>query len=184
MREILRGGKELIVEIGFGNGEYLIHLARNYPPFHIIGIERSPRCVIKALSKIEKEGLSNASVLWMEANVALRMFFPDERVYGFYFNFPDPWPKKRHEERRIFTEEFIDLLWVKLKRGGFVEIATDWAEYAWKIAGLFMKRKNFESAYPFPFFLNFIPFRFRTKYERIHHLQHGDPVFYMRFLKL
>ena len=62
---------------------------------------------------------------------------------GFHIFFPDPWPKTKHQKRRLLNEKFIDLLAKKVSSGGFVKIATDWIEYALQIESIFNSNKNF-----------------------------------------
>lgn len=175
--------EDIVVEIGFGNGEFLLHLAEKNPDKGFLGIELSLISHRKALKKIVKKDFDNILLIKMDARIAIPFFIPDEKISAFYFNFPDPWFKRRHHKRRFFKEDMVRALYRKLKNGGFVEISTDWGEYAYEIVDSFLKVRGFKSAYPYPFFINFHPSRFKTKYERTHHLQHGDPVYYIKFFK-
>ena len=172
------------VEVGFGNGEFLVHLAKKFPDAGFLGIEWSLKSVEKAHRRILREGIGErVKLVFEDARVAVPLLLPPGSVRGFYFNFPDPWFKRRHRKHRLLSRNMLRGIYEKLEPGGFVEVATDWAEYAYWVIDEVRASGLFEFAYPFPHFVNFIPARFHTKYARLHHLQHGDPVFYIRFEK-
>ncbi|RKX51321.1 MAG: tRNA (guanosine(46)-N7)-methyltransferase TrmB, partial [Thermotoga sp.] len=95
-----RRGK-LFVEIGFGNGEFLVEMARRYPEKNFVGFELSITSMVKVQRKIHDFKLENVRVVMEDGRFALREFFGDESVETVVTNFPCPWPKKAHKERRI-----------------------------------------------------------------------------------
>ena len=95
----------LIVEIGFGNGDYLIHLAETRPDHNIIGVEISSQSLAKAEAKIEKRGLLNVRPIHCRAETALAHMLEPEAVAEFHINYPDPWFKKRHQRRRLIQRK-------------------------------------------------------------------------------
>jgi tRNA (guanine-N7-)-methyltransferase len=123
-------GRLVVGEIGFGNGEFLISLAKSAPDSLFFGFEVSRTCLLKCESKAKSEGLENIVLLFGDARFLLRECFPDAVFDGLYMNFPCPWPKKRHEKRRITSGPFPDALAAVLKIGGFFEMATDDDAYA------------------------------------------------------
>lgn len=176
------GKGNFYVEIGFGNGDFTIFLAKTHPDATVVGIEVSGKCVEKLKKKAERDGMGNLIVLRMDGRHALSTLFLDSSIDGIYFNFPDPWWKKRHRERRLFSEDFIRLLWRKLKNGGYVEIATDHLEYMGKILRNFEKFGYFRPGfgrYPLVTFLfNREPTRYEEKYRMM-----GKTITYLRFIK-
>ena len=100
--------RDLNLEIGFGNGESLVQMAQAAPEAGYIGIE------------VHRPGVGHALLAAAAAGTLARV-----QIY-----FPDPWPKARHHKRRIVQKPFTDLIWRKLRAGGEIHCATDWAEYA------------------------------------------------------
>lgn len=120
----------LHLEIGFGNGQTLSHLARHQPEHNFIGIEVHRPGVGNALLQIEQQQLSNVRVICHDAVEVLRDAIPDASLAAVYIFFPDPWHKKRHHKRRLVQPEFVELVRSKLQAGGILHMATDWENYA------------------------------------------------------
>jgi len=137
----------IIGEIGFGNGEFLVHLAKKDPEKFYFGFEVSRTCLMKCQAKVEREGLDNVYLLSGDARFLLRECFPDGVFEGIYMNFPCPWPKKRHEKRRVTAGFFPDVLAAVLILGGFFELATDDEEYAFESRQILSRHQalSFES---------------------------------------
>ena len=121
---------ELLVEIGFGMGDSLLEMARNNPTSNFIGIEVHRPGIGKLLHGITEYGLSNLKVICHDATEVLENCFENESIDKILMLFPDPWPKKRHNKRRLIQGDFVDLLVRKLKCGGRLHLATDWEPYA------------------------------------------------------
>jgi tRNA (guanine-N7-)-methyltransferase len=117
----------LEVDLGCGDGTFLAALADSHPAHNFLGIERLAGRVRTASRKATR--LPNVRILRMETSYAVRYLLPAESVTVFYLLFPDPWPKRRHHRRRIFTTEFLDALAVALVPGGSLRVATDQADY-------------------------------------------------------
>lgn len=122
-----KSGKEegIFLEIGFGNGEYLVHLAGKRPGDTFWGAEMSRACVLRALKRVQQSGLDNVFLLCGDARFFLDECFEQEALDGIYMNFPCPWPKRRHSKRRVSAGGFADELARNLKPGGFFELVTD-----------------------------------------------------------
>lgn len=118
------------LEIGFGNGEILAHLAVQNPAADFVGIEVHRPGVGHLLLKLEQRGLTNVRVIQEDAVEVLHRQLPDASLDRILILFPDPWPKKRHHKRRLVQPAFTELLAKKLKSGGKVQMATDWEAYA------------------------------------------------------
>ena len=119
-----------LIEIGFGNGDFLVHLAKKRPDALVFGVEMSHTCVEKALSRIRQQNLTNVRLLCGDARFLVRECFADNSVERIYMSFPCPWPKERHARRRVTSEGFSGSLASVLKIGGVFEMATDEGWYA------------------------------------------------------
>ena len=120
----------LVLEIGFGMGQSLIVMAKAHPNTHYIGVEVHRPGIGALLHHAVKEDLKNLSVYAEDVHDVLHHALADHSLDGVQIFFPDPWPKKRHHKRRLVQEGFASLLAQKVKRGGFLHIATDWQPYA------------------------------------------------------
>ena len=143
--EIFRNKRKIYVEIGFGSGEYMTALARKNPDINFIGFETSLTALYKAQVKFYKNNIKNARVIQGDARLLIRELFPSNSISKLIVNFPCPWPKKRHKERRIFIESFINTLADVLKKGGTIELATDVDWYAQEVYENFEKSEFFEA---------------------------------------
>lgn len=118
------------LEIGFGNGSVLASLAGSEPEQDFIGIEVYRPGVGRLLAQAEREGMRNLRVSDADAVTLLRERFADASLDRILVFFPDPWPKKRQQKRRLIQLPFVALLHSKLKPGGQLCLATDWQNYA------------------------------------------------------
>ncbi len=128
-RALKSDAREVWLEIGFGGGEHMAGQAARDRDLLIIGVEPFLNGVASALRHLEDGGLENVRVHQGDAReVAGRL--PDGSLDRVFILFPDPWPKARHHKRRIVQEDFLAELAAKLKPGGRLRFATDWADYA------------------------------------------------------
>jgi tRNA (guanine-N7-)-methyltransferase len=119
-----------IVEIGFGNGDYLKGLAQAHPQCDYLGIEVHRSGVGRLLLAIEEQQLANVRLVCHDAVAVLEQQIPPGSIDEVHILFPDPWPKKRHHKRRLIQRPFAALLAERLKEGGVLHLATDWQPYA------------------------------------------------------
>jgi len=134
---IFPASEKVIMEIGFGMGEATAIIAKNHPNNGYIAVDVHPPGIGKLLSRIVENDLSNLKVIEEDVHVVLQHMIADESLDGIHLFFPDPWPKKKHNKRRIVNEGFLALIHPKLKKGGFIHIATDWVPYAVSIQEVF-----------------------------------------------
>ena len=132
----------LHVDLGCGDGSFLCELAQQFPKRDFLGIERLTKRVEKVRRKAEK--IANVRVLRADTLFAVRDLLPENSVETFYLFFPDPWPKRRHQFRRIFTREFVDAVAVALEQNGFLQIATDQLDYFHQIDRLTRAHLQFQ----------------------------------------
>jgi len=128
---------KVIMEIGFGMGEATAIIAKNHPNNGYIAVDVHPPGIGKLLARIVENDLTNLKVIEEDVHVVLQHMVADESLDGIHLFFPDPWPKKKHNKRRIVNEGFLSLIHPKIKKGGFIHIATDWVPYAINIQEVF-----------------------------------------------
>ena len=135
--EIFPNSDRVIMEIGFGMGEATAIIAKNHPNIGYIAVDVHPPGIGKLLARIVENDLTNLKVIEEDVHVVLQHMIADESLDGVHLFFPDPWPKKKHNKRRIVNEGFLSLIHPKIKKGGFIHIATDWVPYAVSIQEVF-----------------------------------------------
>ena len=134
---IFPASEKVIMEIGFGMGEATAIIAKNHPNNGYIAVDVHPPGIGKLLARIVENDLTNLKVIEEDVHVVLQHMIADESLDGIHLFFPDPWPKKKHNKRRIVNEGFLALIHPKIKKGGFIHIATDWVPYAISIQEVF-----------------------------------------------
>jgi tRNA (guanine-N7-)-methyltransferase len=122
--------KSVVVEIGTGMGEATAEMADADPNVGILAIEVHHPGIGALLVKISDLGLRNVRIIDGDAVTVFENQISADSLDGVRLYFPDPWPKKRHSKRRIVQTEWIDLVVSRLKIGGNLHVATDWAPYA------------------------------------------------------
>ena len=137
LKAIFPKADKVIMEIGFGMGEATAIIAKNHPDNAYIAVDVHPPGIGKLLARIDEDKLTNVKVIEDDVHVVLEHMFADHCLDGIHLFFPDPWPKKKHHKRRIVNEGFLQLIHPKLKKSGFIHIATDWVPYAIAIQEVF-----------------------------------------------
>ena len=120
----------LVVEIGFGMGRATIKIAEKNPGINYIGIEVHKPGIGRLLWDIERLGLNNIRIAEEDAKLFISERIMNKTVSAFHIFFPDPWPKKKHNKRRLLARPFTDLLSGKLLSGGYIYVISDWQDYA------------------------------------------------------
>lgn len=128
--ELFPAGGDVEVEIGSGDGTFLMASARRRPDRNFLGIERSPSKAKRIEERLRKLGASNVRLLQADAACVLATMLPTASVAAYHVYFPDPWPKRGHASRRIFRPTLVDELARTLRIGGSLFLATDVASYA------------------------------------------------------
>lgn len=96
------------LEIGMGKGDFVIGMAQAHPEINFVAIEMYPSVQVLALKKLEELNLKNVKLMSMDAR-RLKDVFKENEIKDVYLNFSDPWPKARHDKRRLTFKTFIDL---------------------------------------------------------------------------
>lgn len=114
----------LYVELGTGKGRFITTAAKRWPHINWIGVERIPEPLYQAVKKGMPEETNNLLYFWADIKY-LDQFFHVNEVDRFYLHFSDPWPKKRHQKRRLTHRQFLSKYKQLLKPNGELIIKTD-----------------------------------------------------------
>jgi len=171
---------EFVLEIGFGDGDFLIEMADRHPEKNFLGIEIKRKRFKIAVKRAEKEKNGNIKFLHMNANIAVEEIFPEDVFSLVYINFPDPWPKDRHHKHRIVNAEFLQKLSKIMKKDAILEIASDHKDYISHSLDVFKEISFFKSEYPSPGYLHNVPNRPHTTYEKEFRKEDIE-IFYLMF---
>ncbi|MGY4719723.1 tRNA (guanosine(46)-N7)-methyltransferase TrmB [Naumannella huperziae] len=121
---------ELIVEIGSGAGDSLVAMAAERPDLDIVAFEVFQPGIAATMIKLNRAGVRNVRLVEGNGVHGLQHLFAPGSLAGIWVFFPDPWPKTRHHKRRLVNPEFAALAASRLRPGGRLLAATDWAPYA------------------------------------------------------
>jgi tRNA (guanine-N7-)-methyltransferase len=155
----------LVVEIGFGRGEFLLGLAEREPEQAFVGIELSHKRALKMARRLARRELTNVAIVEARAEEVLRDALADASVGCFWLNFPDPWPKKRHARRRFVQPDALAWIARRLVPGGLLRIATDDPAYAEWIDAELAAAPGLENRYAPDRWRPAVPDRMSTAYE-------------------
>lgn len=153
-----------ILEIGFGYGQFLMHLARQNPDSNIIGLEIAGSCLRSVEGAVVRHRLTNVRLIQSKAETALHHLFAPASLAQIHINFPDPWFKKRHSHRRLMQRDTLDAIVSRLQPGALLFLATDIIEYAEMSAELLAQTPGLDNRLDSPW-SNMMPGRVVTKYE-------------------
>ncbi|MBN2644847.1 MAG: tRNA (guanosine(46)-N7)-methyltransferase TrmB [Desulfuromonadaceae bacterium] len=134
LQQLFPQQQPLALEIGCGIGDFIVQLASAAPDTNFLAIDIYNKGCLKTCRRVERHKLSNVRVLRMEARYLLSCFGRPESLRAVYINCPDPWPKKRHRDRRLVSTTFLTQLLYYLEPDGNLFFATDIADYAEQVA--------------------------------------------------
>ena len=169
-----------IVEIGFGNGSALVSMAADNPQCNFLGVEVYRPGIGSALLKLKQYGITNVRVIMDDAVPVMEEWVDKECISKILIFFPDPWPKKRHNKRRLLQAPFLNTAVERLKLGGHIHVATDWEDYALSILDLFQREPRLRNLDEGNRFVPRPDYRPQTKYEQ-RGLGHGHTVWDVMF---
>ena len=115
--KIFSNSNPIHIEIGMGKGDFIIENALKYPNINFIGIEKYDSVIVRAIEKLENKDIPNLKLIREDALFIDKIF--KKEIECLYLNFSDPWPKKRHESRRLTSQIFLqkyDLIFKKNKK--------------------------------------------------------------------
>lgn len=103
-QQVFANNNPIYIEIGMGKGDFIIENAKNYPNINFIGIEKFDSVIVRAIEKVP-EDLENLRLIRMDAKEIDEVF--NHEISRIFLNFSDPWPKKRHHDRRLTSHIFL-----------------------------------------------------------------------------
>jgi tRNA (guanine-N7-)-methyltransferase len=124
------------VEIGFGKGRYLLRRALAEPAVRFLGVELAAEYYRLLVGRARRHGVRNLLAIRGAAQTVLAAVLPRAFARAVHVYFPDPWPKARHERRRLFDAGSVDLVLSLLQPGGTLFFATDFLAYGETVAAL------------------------------------------------
>lgn len=156
----------VVMEIGFGGGEFMVQLTELHPDWYLVGVEIYLPGVAKAVAKLEDAGtIERARITQLPAQYVMDHQVPPESLDGIFINHPDPWPKKRHHKRRIIQKDFANLMVTRLKPGGFIKLASDIEELAEWMRDILDQTPGLKNMGDASGFIERDPDRITTKFE-------------------
>ena len=176
LRDVFGNDHRVVLEIGSGKGRFLIASATEQPDVNFIGIEKSLHYHRVIRDRVAKRGLTNVRLINHDAFLVLQKMIADEVLAEVHIYFPDPWPRKREQKRRIIRPQALAEMRRVLTPGGSGIFVTDHAEYYEAAAPLIAQFFRSEPRVPGP---DDLP---RTNYEAKYRAE-GRPIFEVRFWK-
>jgi len=159
------------IEVGFGKGLFLLTASPKHPSVNFFGIEIERKYQLFTATRLAKRNIRNVRLACTDARAFLRDRVPAGAVQAVHVYFPDPWWKKRHHKRRLFTEEFAAACVRALQPGGKLEVMSDVEEYFEIITGLLAKQARLQRVAS-----GENKGDYRTNFERKYRLA-GKPIF-------
>ncbi len=174
--------KPICLEYCSGNGAWIASKAQEQQEYNWVAVERKFDRVKKIWSKIKNHQLDNLLTVCGEGHQVTCQYIPSQSIHSVYINFPDPWPKRRHEKNRIVQVPFLLEISRILEGKGTLSIVTDDPLFSkWTIEQV-LKSKHFESIYEEPFYIHDDPLYGSSYFEDLWR-QKGKKIFYHAFRK-
>jgi tRNA (guanine-N7-)-methyltransferase len=145
LRDLFVTEQPLEVELGAGDGSFLVAWAAQNPARNFLAVERLLGRLRKAERKVRRAGLANVRLLRIEAGYFLEYMLPTGSIAALHIYFPDPWPKRKHHRHRLINDHFTTVAATVLERGGAVYLRTDDSSYFTQITAAFTGNKAFQS---------------------------------------
>ena len=147
-REIFGNDHPIHVEVGSGKGAFVSGMAKSNPEINYIGIDIQKSVLSYALDKVLATDVPNIKLLWVDGS-DLTDYFEEGEIDRLYLNFSDPWPKKRHEKRRLTYQSFLATYQQILPENGEIHFKTDnrglfeyslvsFSQYGMKLKGVWL----------------------------------------------
>lgn len=167
------------LEIGVGKGDFINKKALANPSINYIGIEAQPSVLVTAVMKAETQTLSNIKFILGNAT-RVKEFLPLNKASVIYINFPDPWPKARHEKRRLLYKDMLENFYEVLSKNGELILKTDNQDlYAYALVSLAQNRYIIiSSSEDYTLEEGDFPTEYETKFRKL-----GNPIYRIRARK-
>jgi len=119
----------LAAEIGVGSGQFIERLSESHPEWNVLGIDRAPDSIVRTFRRLQNAGAENARLMKADATFVLRDVIPRHGLHAIYVNFPDPWPRRKHRDRRLLQAPLLELISIRLEDGGKLFLTSDHPEF-------------------------------------------------------
>jgi tRNA (guanine-N7-)-methyltransferase len=177
---VFGNGHPVEAEIGFGKGLFLLTASQQSPDVNFLGVEIERKYTLSTATRIAKRGLTNVRLACADAKLFMQNHVADGSLQVVHVYFPDPWWKKRHRKRRLFTEEFVAQCVRVLRPGGRLRVATDVEEYFGIMKALLAEQPRLRELPPPELKDPRHDFDYLTNFERKYRKQ-GKPIFRAAF---
>jgi tRNA (guanine-N7-)-methyltransferase len=147
-RELFGNARPVEIDVGSGRGMHLVSAGTAHPDRNYLGIEVDYREGRRAARRLQKRSLENVRVLGADVHVVFRNYIVPQSVDAIHVYFPDPWWKRKHRRRRVFSDQFADECARLLKPGGLLHSWTDVEEYFGVISALMDNHPLFRTLQP------------------------------------
>jgi tRNA (guanine-N7-)-methyltransferase len=147
--DLFSQSKPLEVDVGCGKGRFLLEHAARHPEHHFLGIDRMLRRIRKIMRAATRRDLHNIRLMRIDAYYAVAYLLPPASVSTYYVFFPDPWPKKKHHDNRLFNAVFLDAICRTLLPGGTLHFASDHLPYHEEVRKLLLADNRFIETDPY-----------------------------------
>ena len=138
-----RPGAPLELDLGSGDGAFLVAMAQSAPERNFLGVERLLGRVRRTCRRLARAGAANARLIRVESHYLVRHLLPRASAEVVHVMFPDPWPKRRHQHKRLIQTAFLDDVREVLKPGGELRLTTDDLPYFEHMRGVFEPHPGF-----------------------------------------
>ncbi len=182
-KEVFGNDRPVELEVGFGKGLFLLTTAALHPQINFVGVEIVRKYQLLTATRLAKRGLANVRVACADVQLFLPRCVAAASLQAVHVYFPDPWWKKRHHKRRVFTAEFVGQCVRILQLGGQLHAVTDVAEYAQVMSALLAEQAALRPLPPPPENEPMHDLDYLTNFERKFRKQ-GKPIYRMRYEKL
>ena len=145
LEELFSQSRPLEIELGSGDGTFLVEYAGLHPECNFLGVERLLGRLRKIDRKGRRAGLTNLRVMRLEASYVVEYLLPPGCVSAMHIYFPDPWPKRKHTWKRLINKPFTALAARVLASGGTVYLRTDNADYFAQMTSAFGDNTLFQA---------------------------------------
>jgi tRNA (guanine-N7-)-methyltransferase len=142
-RQLFGNDRPVEVEVGFGKGLFLLNAGLSRPDRNFFGIEIARKYQLYAATRVALRKLANVKTCCADAKAVLRDHVPAGSVEAVHVYFPDPWWKKRHKKRLLFTPDFAESVLKVLAPGGRLHFASDVPDYFEMVTGLLAEMPGF-----------------------------------------
>jgi tRNA (guanine-N7-)-methyltransferase len=181
IEEFFDNDNPLALEIGCGIGDFILQLAPQKPHLNFLAIDIYNKGCYKTCKKIDRAGFDNVKVMRIEARYLLARYLRPESLAAIYINCPDPWPKKRHRDRRLVTREFLQTALHYLQPEADLFFSSDFSDYAQQVAGLHPTVTGFRNCLAAP--CETVPPEYpKSKYMR-RFLEKNQPIYFIHCRK-